>query len=69
MPNDETAPELQLLRDVACLRLEDVIVGLMAYGLDRSATIAVLEDAMDHALEEAYGTTPPRRAIGVTADQ
>ncbi len=68
MPDDKSAPELQLLRNVACLRLEDVITGLMAYGLDRSATMAILQGAMDEAVEEAYGTSQRRRVIGVTAD-
>ncbi len=55
MSKDDVARELETVRAVAVLRLTEVAMGLLAYGLDRDETAVVLRGVIDEALVKVYG--------------
>ncbi len=55
MSKDDVARDLETARAVAVLRLTDVVMGLVAYGLDRHETAAILDGVIDEALTKVYG--------------
>ncbi len=55
MSKADVARELETVRAVAVLRLTEVAMGLVAYGLDRQETAAILKGVIDEALVKVYG--------------
>ncbi len=55
MSKDDVARDLETVRALAVLRLTDVVLGLVAYGIERHETAAILEGVIDEALTKIDG--------------
>ncbi len=55
MSNDNVSLELGAVRGLARERLEEIVTGLVAYGLERSEAEALLEGVVEEAIETVYG--------------